>query len=172
MSDRALGISRGGSRSSGPKGRCTPSTCSSRCSILTRKAVAARKLANVEYVLASDNSPRLPERSVDLVFIAYAYHEFGDPDAMMAGIRRALRPGADRHSSSMPKRAKLRRRHRSQDELRGNPPRDRAEGFGRRSAAGFPARSTARRRLHNKVAERFDRKSGRPTYPCGDLCLS
>jgi precorrin-6B methylase 2/cytochrome c553 len=60
---------------------------------LTRKAVAARKLANVEYVLATDNSPRLPERSVDLVFIAYAYHEFGDPGAMMAGIRRALRPG-------------------------------------------------------------------------------
>ncbi len=60
---------------------------------LTRAAVAKRKLSNVEYVLATDSSPRLPERSVDLVFIAYAYHEFGDPDAMMAGIRRALKPG-------------------------------------------------------------------------------
>jgi ubiquinone/menaquinone biosynthesis C-methylase UbiE len=60
---------------------------------LTRKAVSARKLGNVEYVLATDTSPRLPERSIDLVFVAYAYHEFGDPDAMMAGIRRALKPG-------------------------------------------------------------------------------
>ncbi len=60
---------------------------------LTRAAVAEHKLSNVEYVLATDSSPRLPERSVDLVFIAYAYHEFGDPDAMMAGIRRALKPG-------------------------------------------------------------------------------
>jgi predicted methyltransferase/mono/diheme cytochrome c family protein len=60
---------------------------------LTKAAVAQHKLANVEYVLATDSSPRLPERSVDLVFIAYAYHEFGDPDAMMAGIRRALKPG-------------------------------------------------------------------------------
>ncbi len=60
---------------------------------LTRKAVAEHKLANVEYVLATDSGPRLPERSVDLVFVAYAYHEFGDPDAMMAGIRRALKPG-------------------------------------------------------------------------------
>jgi predicted methyltransferase/mono/diheme cytochrome c family protein len=60
---------------------------------LTKKAVAEHKLANVEYVLATDDSPRLPERSVDLVFVAYAYHEFGDPDAMMAGIRRALKPG-------------------------------------------------------------------------------
>ncbi|MEO5741800.1 MAG: class I SAM-dependent methyltransferase [Vicinamibacterales bacterium] len=60
---------------------------------LTKSAVAAHKLGNVEYVLATDTNPRLPERSVDLVFIAYAYHEFGDPDAMMTGIRRALKPG-------------------------------------------------------------------------------
>ena len=60
---------------------------------LTKAAVAEHKLSNVEYVLATESSPRLPERSVDLVFIAYAYHEFGDPDAMMAAIRRALKPG-------------------------------------------------------------------------------
>lgn len=60
---------------------------------LTKTAVAEHKLSNVEYVLATDSSPRLPERSVDLVFIAYAYHEFGDPEAMMAAIRRSLKPG-------------------------------------------------------------------------------
>lgn len=60
---------------------------------LTRATVDEHTLANVEYVLATDSSPRLPERSVDLVFIAYAYHEFGDPEAMMAAIRRALTPG-------------------------------------------------------------------------------
>lgn len=60
---------------------------------LTKAAVDERKLSNVEYVLATERSPRLPERSVDLVFIAYAYHEFGDPEAMMASIRRALKPG-------------------------------------------------------------------------------
>src|SRR5688572_12962808 len=60
---------------------------------LTRAAVEQRKLSNVEYVLATERSTRLPERSVDLVFIAYAYHEFGDPEGMMASIRRALKPG-------------------------------------------------------------------------------
>ena len=60
---------------------------------LTKAAVAAHQLSNVEYVLATESSPRLPERSVDFVFIAYAYHEFGDPDAVMAAIRRALKPG-------------------------------------------------------------------------------
>lgn len=60
---------------------------------LTKKTVDEHKLTNVEYVLATETSPRLPERSVDLVFIAYAYHEFGDPEAMMRAIRRALKPG-------------------------------------------------------------------------------
>ena len=60
---------------------------------LTKAAVAEHKLRNVEYVLADDDNPRLPERSVDLVFVAYAYHEFGDPQAVMRRIARALKPG-------------------------------------------------------------------------------
>jgi precorrin-6B methylase 2/cytochrome c553 len=77
----------------GPKGKVYAVDVQQSMLDLTKKAVAARKLTNVEYVLATDSSARLPERSVDLVFIAYAYHEFGDPDAMMASIRRALKPG-------------------------------------------------------------------------------
>jgi SAM-dependent methyltransferase len=60
---------------------------------LTKAAVTGHKLDNVEYILAADDNPRLPARSIDLVFIAYAYHEFGDPQAMMAALRRALKPG-------------------------------------------------------------------------------
>lgn len=60
---------------------------------LTKAAVDAHKLTNVEYVRATERSPRLPDRSIDLAFVAYAYHEFGDPEAMMASIRRALKPG-------------------------------------------------------------------------------
>jgi precorrin-6B methylase 2 len=60
---------------------------------LTRSAVTAHKLKNVDYVLATESSPRLPERSCDLVFMAYAYHEFGEPAEMMRAIRRTLKPG-------------------------------------------------------------------------------
>ena len=60
---------------------------------LTRTAVTEHKLNNVDFVLATDSSPRLPERSCDLVFLAYAYHEFGEPAEMMRAIRRALKPG-------------------------------------------------------------------------------
>jgi precorrin-6B methylase 2/mono/diheme cytochrome c family protein len=77
----------------GPKGRVFAVDVQQSMLDLTKTAVVEHKLSNVEYVLATESSPRLPERSVDLVFIAYAYHEFGDPDAMMAAIKRALRPG-------------------------------------------------------------------------------
>jgi putative heme-binding domain-containing protein len=60
---------------------------------LTKAAVDSHRLRNVEYVLATETSPRLPEGSVDLAFLAYAYHEFADPEATMRAIRRALKPG-------------------------------------------------------------------------------
>ena len=59
----------------------------------TAPQVAEHKLDNVEYVLATDKDPRLPEHALDLVFIAYAYHEFGDPEAIMAAVKRSLKPG-------------------------------------------------------------------------------
>jgi predicted methyltransferase len=60
---------------------------------LTKAAVSEHKLDNVEYVLATDKDPRLPVHALDLVFIAYAYHEFGDPEAIMAAVKRSLKPG-------------------------------------------------------------------------------
>jgi precorrin-6B methylase 2/mono/diheme cytochrome c family protein len=77
----------------GPQGKVYAVDVQQNMLDLTRAAVDEHKLSNVEYVLATERSPRLPERSLDLVFIAYAYHEFGDPGAMMASIRRALKPG-------------------------------------------------------------------------------
>jgi SAM-dependent methyltransferase len=59
----------------------------------TKTAVTTHKLENVDYVLATDTDPRLPERALDLVFIAYAYHEFSDPEAIMAAVKRSLKPG-------------------------------------------------------------------------------
>ena len=60
---------------------------------MTRAAVVRRKLDNVEYVLSTGNDLPLPAGSIDFAFIAYAYHEFADPRAMMTAIRRALKPG-------------------------------------------------------------------------------
>jgi len=77
----------------GPKGKVYAVDVQESMLDETRKTVQAHKMTNVEYVLATATSPRLPERSVDFAFIAYAYHEFADPDATMSVIRRALKPG-------------------------------------------------------------------------------
>ena len=63
--------------------------------MLDRTAVTIRKhqLSNVELVLGGETSPRLPAGSLDLVFIANAYHEFSNPEAILAALVRSLKPG-------------------------------------------------------------------------------
>jgi putative heme-binding domain-containing protein len=56
--------------------------------------ISRRQLTNVEVVLGTATDPRLPEHAVDLVLLANAYHEFSEPEAMMASIRQSLKPGA------------------------------------------------------------------------------
>jgi precorrin-6B methylase 2 len=80
-------------REVGPTGKVVAIDVQQSMLDLTKAAVTAHKLTNVEYVLATEKDPRLPEKALDLVFIAYAYHEFGDPEAMMAAVRRSLKPG-------------------------------------------------------------------------------
>ncbi len=46
---------------------------------LTAQTVKKHQLSNVQLVLGADNDPHLPPASLDLVFIANAYHEFSEP---------------------------------------------------------------------------------------------
>lgn len=57
-------------------------------------AAEAKKhnVENVDPILGTDRDPRLPAGAVDLAFIANAYHEFSQPEAMMTAIRQALKP--------------------------------------------------------------------------------
>lgn len=48
---------------------------------------------NVETILGSERDPRLPERSVDVILLVDAYHEFSWPREMAQGMFRALKPG-------------------------------------------------------------------------------
>jgi SAM-dependent methyltransferase len=64
-------------------------------SMLDRAAQTVKQhgLVNVDYVLGKESDPKLPEGSLDMVFIAYSYHEFSQPETIMDAVRRSLKPG-------------------------------------------------------------------------------
>jgi len=59
----------------------------------TAETVKQHGLANVQFVRSTEKDPKLAPRSIDVVFIAHSYHEFADPETMMEGVRRSLKPG-------------------------------------------------------------------------------
>lgn len=60
------------------------------------KARASKaNIANVETVLCTEKSVELPESSIDLAFICDVYHHFEYPQATLATLHKALRPGGE-----------------------------------------------------------------------------
>jgi len=57
-----------------------------------KKNVAARGLTNVVPVLGIDVDPKLPAGKLDLALLVDVYHEFSQPQKMLAKIREALKP--------------------------------------------------------------------------------
>jgi ubiquinone/menaquinone biosynthesis C-methylase UbiE len=56
------------------------------------KNTGARHLTNVRAVLGTQDDPRLPKSSVDLVLLVDVYHEFSEPEKMLDRIRESLKP--------------------------------------------------------------------------------
>ena len=80
-------------REVGPNGKVMAIDIQQTMLDLTAETVKRHGLTNVNFLLATETDPRLPESSLDMVFIAYAYHEFSQPEATMAAVRRSLKPG-------------------------------------------------------------------------------
>jgi ubiquinone/menaquinone biosynthesis C-methylase UbiE len=51
-----------------------------------------RRLENITIVTGTESDPRLPADSLDMVLVVNTYHELRDPNGMLQGIRRALKP--------------------------------------------------------------------------------
>jgi len=58
-----------------------------------RERAGAEGWENVQVVRGTERSVELPPASVDLAFLCDVYHHFGHPEAMLASLHRALRPG-------------------------------------------------------------------------------
>lgn len=80
-------------RKVGPAGKVIAIDIQQKMLDLTAETIKRHGLTNVDYMLVTETDPRLAESSVDLVFIAYAYHEFSEPETTMAAVRRSLKPG-------------------------------------------------------------------------------
>lgn len=50
-------------------------------------------LSNVKVIRGQDDDPRLPAASLDAVLIVNAYHDMEQPESVLRGVLRALRPG-------------------------------------------------------------------------------
>jgi putative heme-binding domain-containing protein len=76
----------------GPRGKVMAVDIQQKMLDLAADTVKAHDLTNVQYVLGGDNDPKLPDRSLDMVFIGHSYHEFAEPEVIMAAVKRSLKP--------------------------------------------------------------------------------
>jgi precorrin-6B methylase 2 len=56
------------------------------------RSAAAANLRNIKTVLGTARTPKLAERSVDVIFVAESYHHFEYPREMLQHIKSALKP--------------------------------------------------------------------------------
>jgi len=76
----------------GPAGKVYAEDIQEEMLRMLKRNIDERKLRNVEIVLGTTSDPKLPEGKLDLVLMVDVYHEFSEPAAMMAHIRKALKP--------------------------------------------------------------------------------
>jgi predicted methyltransferase len=60
---------------------------------ILRRNLDGERFTNVVPVLGTATDPRLPKGGVDWVLLVDVYHEFQEPQAMLARIRESLKPG-------------------------------------------------------------------------------
>jgi len=56
--------------------------------------IQKEKLTNVRTILGAPDDPKLPAKSVDAVLMLKVYHEIAHPQALLAKLKPALKPGA------------------------------------------------------------------------------
>ena len=77
----------------GPKGRVYANDLQPEMLKMLSARLVRERVANVTLVHGAVDDPKLPAASLDLVLLVDVYHEFSAPQAMLRGLRAALKPG-------------------------------------------------------------------------------
>jgi 2-polyprenyl-3-methyl-5-hydroxy-6-metoxy-1,4-benzoquinol methylase len=59
--------------------------------LLSRRSIE-EKVENIDMILGTVVDPKLPEGEVDMILLVDVYHEFSNPEQMLAAMRKALKP--------------------------------------------------------------------------------
>ncbi len=76
----------------GPKGKVYANDVQPEMLDRLRRNMRQRKLDNYETILGAMDDPKLPANAIDLILLVDVYHEFRQPQAMLRGMRAALKP--------------------------------------------------------------------------------
>src|SRR5579859_271581 len=76
----------------GPTGKVYANDLQPEMLELLRANAAKGGITNVETVLGGEADPKLPAGQIDLIILVDVYHEFSQPQKMLQGICRALKP--------------------------------------------------------------------------------
>lgn len=76
----------------GPTGRVYANDVQPEMLDRIRQRSSALGLTNIETVLGTEADPKLPAGQMDLVLMVDVYHEFSQPQRMLAAIRTSLKP--------------------------------------------------------------------------------
>jgi SAM-dependent methyltransferase len=77
----------------GPTGKVFATDVQPQMLQLLANRLAEKRITNVTLVQGAVDDPRLPPLSVDLELMVDVYHELSQPQAMLRGLREALKPG-------------------------------------------------------------------------------
>ncbi len=80
------------SRAVGPSGAVFATDIQPAMLRILDERIRTKSLGNVQTVLSTESDPRLPNNSLDLILLVDVYHEFSQPQAMLRGLRAALKP--------------------------------------------------------------------------------
>ncbi len=80
------------SRGVGPNGRVFAEDIFEDYLAAAKMSADSQHLNNVVFIRGTDKDPKLPEASLDRVLVLDVYHHFDYPEAMLAGIHKALKP--------------------------------------------------------------------------------